>query len=856
MNIKKLINIILFLTASSFHLIAKENIIYTDIYSLKKEEEQEPKEKKVKVSRPKLNNPPLFKPRIKYDPTKRYYKKQEGIGENILLKTPKIMTSKEYSDYKLNEHMRSYYKNKTDVLDNKKAKVKESKERLLPIFKVNSELFETIFGGEEVDINFKGNVNTGFSIGYLYIENPVITENNRGNINTDMQLRIATNANGTVGKRLKFAVNYDTQATFNFQNQMKVEFVGLEDDIIKAIEIGNVSMPLNSNIIKGVQSLFGLKTIWQFGNTKYTGVFSQQQSESKTVRTSAKGSTQEFEIYASDYEENKHFFLSQYFYKNYDKALKNMPYINSQVNITKIEVWVTNRSNIVENTRNIIGFTDIGENSPYDTLPYNENNPSINPSSLSGGRNLTGVEGYLNSKGIEKSSGYVVLEHAKLLDENEYTFHPRLGYISLRQSLGADQVIIASYQYTYNGNVYQVGEFSTDGIDDPQCIYGKLIKSDITFIDNPLWKLMMKNIYNLNSYGLSNNDLKLNLFYFDDEKGMPINYLRDKNNPLKDEILLKTFGFDRLNKNGDPTANGDGYFDYLEGLTINSEDGLVIFPMVEPFGDFLKSKLGGDKILEDKYVYKALYDSSKFVAKQRQRLDKFLIKGKYKISSGGKQKGVIMLGSFNVPKGSVKVTSNGRELKEGADYVVDYRMGQVKIINESLLSSNAPIDVSLENSNLFGLQTRRFMGFNVEHQFNENIIIGGTLMNLNENPISQKVNIGLEPVSNTMMGINFSYEDDAPYMTKFIDFLIPYKKIKGKSKINFKAEYAKLIPGSPNVFKVAGEPAAYIDDFEGAQYPIEIKSSSSWYISSSPDGKSNDSRGLLSWYTIDPLFFF
>lgn len=843
-----------------------------DYFYVEKIQQQEPsdeKDEKIKTGRPKLEDSKNFRAKIKYDPTKRYYRQEDRVGDNILLKHPSIMTSKEYNDQELNKKIREYYKNKTDALDGKKEEARESRNRLLPIFRVNSELFEEIFGGEEIDITFDGSVTAGIVLAYQYIENPILSEQNRGNFNTDLQLRISANADGKIGTKLKFNINYDTQATFTFQNQMNLGFTGKEDDIIKKLEIGNVSMPLNSNIMRGSQALFGVKTVMQFGNTFITGIFSQQQSESRILNTNTNGSKEEFEVYAADYEENKHFFLSQYFYENYDKALKNSPYINSQVNITKIEVWVTNRNTTAENTRNIVGFMDIGEVNPYNTglsqmngddLPKNEAN-KLNPQNIpQSARNLTMVEGTLSGMGMGKSIDFIVLENARLLKENEYTLHPKLGYLSLNQLLTPDQVIIVSFQYTYNGNTYQVGEFSTDGIEAPKNLYGKLLKSDVLYVGLPTWKLMMKNIYNIGAVGASEDDFRLNVLYFDDEKGMPLNYLREDNNPLKDEILLKVFNFDKLNKNGDPQPDGDGYFDFIEDINIRTQSGCIMFPTVEPFGSFLENKLQSDPVLRDKYVYRKLYDSTKFSAKQEQRLNKFLLKGTFKRTGiSGSEKGVIMLGSMNVPKGSVKITSSGRELNEGIDYVVDYKIGQVKIINEALISTNAPIEVSSENTNTFGMQTKTFMGINVDQKLTDNLSVSGTLMNLNERPLTQKTNIGSEPVNNTVLGAGIQYKDNAPYMTKVANFLLPYRTFDQESNISFKAEIAKLVAGSPGSFKIAGEVAAYIDDFEGVQYFIDIKGFSGWFLASSPDKSNssnmNNNRALMSWYSIDPLFY-
>jgi cell surface protein SprA len=173
--------------------------------------------------------------------------------------------------------------------------------------------------------------------------------------------------NGKIGERLTIASNYDTQSTFDFQNLLKLDYTPTEDDIIQKIELGNVNMPLSGSLISGAQSLFGFKTELKFGNTKVTTVLSEQRSQSQTVLAKGDGSFEEFSISPLDYDENRHFFLGQYFRDKYDKTLKTNPYLNTQVNITRVEVWVTNRVNQTQNVRNILALQDLAESDPNKT---------------------------------------------------------------------------------------------------------------------------------------------------------------------------------------------------------------------------------------------------------------------------------------------------------------------------------------------------------------------------------------------------------------------------------------------------------------------------------------------------------
>ncbi len=813
-----------------------------------------------------LNNPKSAKEKVEYNTKTNSYIFTNKIG-NYNISNPYLMSRKEYSDYILNKSMREYFKEKSDALDPKKNQNGSSSDNLLPQFTIDSKFFETIFGGNTIEIIPQGYASIDLGMLYQKIDNPQIPEENRSNLNFNFDQRIQLSVIGKVGKKLRLQTNYDTQATFNFQNQMKLDFTGNEDDIVKKIELGNVSLPVKSSLIQGAQSLFGVKTKLQFGKTTITGVFSEQKSQTKTITSEGGSTVNDFEFYIDNYEANKHYFFSQYFFEKYDDAVKNFPYIDSRVNITRIEVWITNRKTETENVRNIVGLMDLGESNPWhsytpglaSTPPNNDTDSKTDPNNLPAGvRDISQVSSAMSSIGFHESSDYVVLENARKLLPNEYTFDPRLGYISLNQSLNADEVLGIAFQYTYNGKTYQVGEFSNDGVEAPQNIVVKLLKSTITNVKLPIWDLMMKNIYAMGAYQVSPEDFRLDILYANDKTGVPLNYLSDS--PVKDEILLKVFNLDRLNKNGDPQP--DGYFDFLNGITIDSKNGKIIFPAAQPFGEYLRKKLASDPASVDKYVFQELYDSTKFVAQQQTRKNKFLLKGKYKSEGGGG----IPLGAINVPRGSVKVTSGGRTLIEGVDYTVDYQLGRVKIINENLTSSGAPVQVSLENNSAFSLQTRRFMGLNIEHKFNDKFVMDANILNLREKPLTQKVSYGVEPVNNTIFGLSATYTDEAPYLSDFAS-MISFADSKVKSNISITGEFAYLMPGSPSGIDVTGGSTSYIDDFESAQIQMDIKSATQWQLASTPNDPSlfpeaskegienGINRAKLAWYTIDPLFY-
>ncbi|WP_370323658.1 cell surface protein SprA [Flavobacterium sp. ASW18X] len=866
-----------------------------------------------------LENPDSIISKYTFDPKINRYVYTVSVGD-FNVNHPIFLTPEQYYELVRKESMKSYFKEKIDAYTGKKEGSEEARKNLLPNFYVNNNFFESIFGGNTIEVIPQGSVAMDLGVIWQKNDNPALSPRNRTNLSFDFDQRISLSLLGKVGERLQVTANYDTEATFDFQNLIKLDYTPTEDDILRKIEIGNVNMPLNSSLITGAQSLFGVKTQLQFGKTTVTAVFSEQRSQNSTVVAQGGGTLNEFALTALDYDEDKHFFLAQYFRDNYDKALSNYPFIQSQVQITRLEVWVTNRTQQTINVRNIVALQDLGEGrmgpegqertkigkegTPpagffnemgNGILPENGNN-DFNPGLINEGgalntaiRDIATVEqgfnaGALGGYQMSQGADYAILENARKLEVNrDYVFDSQLGYISLNQRLSNDEVLGVAFQYTYQGEVYQVGEFANGGVDATSVSTGanpiienntlilKLLKSNITNVEDPIWDLMMKNIYSTGAYQLSEEDFKLNILYTDPT---PRNYITPVDastgwpSGLEDRILINVFNLDRLNVYNDVQPGGDGFFDYIPGITVDTQTGRIIFTKVEPFGEYLFNLL--ESGVEDyantntynanqqKYVFRNMYAQTKAASLQEAEKNRFQLKGRYK-SQGNNG---IPIGAFNVPRGSVRVTAGGRQLQEGIDYTVNYAAGTVQILDPSLEASNTPINISVENNAVFGQQTRRFTGVNVEHKFNENFVLGGTLLNLNERPLTQKSNYGVEPVNNTIYGFNGNFSTEVPFLTRLANKL-PNIDTDVPSNVSLRGEVAFLKPNSPKNADFQGETTTYLDDFEGAQALIDIRSSLGWSLASPPvqftqgvqDLETGFQRAKMSWYTIDPIFY-
>ena len=824
-----------------------------------------------------------------YDVSSGMYYLYPKIG-NVVVGAPTVMTVKEYQAYVMSNQLSDYYSQKSNdhnIID-RKDQTDAQKKGLLPSLNVKNKLFETIFGGNRIEIIPQGFAS--FDLGGLYqkIENPLILPQNRKNFAFNIQQRIQLGLLGRVGENLQLKANYDTQSGFAFENRMNLVWqakgtwkdlqtkglndkaTGGEDKVIKRVEFGNVNMPLSTGLIRGSESLFGLKTEFQLGKTYGTLVFSQQQGEARNIVVQGGGAVQTFKINAIDYEDNQHYYLGQYFYRNYDNALLNYPLINSKINITRIEAWVLEQgSGNLQEQKSIIGVRDLGEGpSGYPDNAQNNLYSSINALG-SGLRDVNTAYNTINGQSFPNANGvpenyvdgeqFIFNRKARRLNAGEYSFNPQLGYLSLNQRLNDNQLLAVSYSFTVNGEnkVYKVGEFSEES---PVLLTKVLKPNSAVKTISPMWRLMMKNIYPMNANQISQDNFMLNVYYRDPQSGK-VNYL--PNTSVQDTNLLKLFNWDRLNMNNDlQTDNGstgDGIFDFVPGITIDAEDGKLIFTKAEPFGGYMQNVLGNN---DPKFVFTDLYEQQKQIASQSNLALRYTIEGRYKGTTGSG----ISLNAINVPQGSVKVTANGTVLVEGQDYTVDYMLGSVTIINEAIKNSGQAINISLENQLTFNTQRKRFLGLNLERQLNEHLMIGATVVNYAERPLTQKVNFGDESVNNTMAGFNLMYNNELPFLTRLTD-KIPLINTEAPSNLSFKAEAAYLIPGQNKGIN----DQSYIDDFEQTSSKISIKDPAMWSLASKPELNPNDpifstanqndnlaygnGRGLLSWYNIDPRFY-
>ena len=805
----------------------------------------------------------------------------EKIGD-LNYRPTTSMSFEEFRQYQERQILKNYWKSRSRAMDGESA---VSGRGFTPKIFV-SPILDRIFGGSYVELVPRGFVTLDFGGSFQKISNPSIPIRQQRNGGFEFDQQINMSVVGKVGEKLAVTANFDNNNSFDFQNNMKVEYTGYKEDILQKLEIGNVSLPLNNTLIQGAQNLFGVKAQMQFGKLNVTTIASTQRGKVASIEIPGgnNGQGRPFEIIASNYDENRHFFLGQYFRDNYRRWIQNLPQVTSGVNVTRVEVYILNRNNDTQTLRNVVGLMDLGEGrriynsavqSAGATRPTsNEANNLYDAVIGLNNRNADDINSLLenyftgennNGTDFEKITG------ARRLSPTEYTFHQQLGYITLTRKLQNDEALAVSYEYTINGNRYRVGELSEEygKLKDEEVVFLKLLRPRKVSIRDqsdriiPTWDLMMKNIYSLNVNQLSREGFQLRIIYRDDRTGIDNPQLQEGSNTLRERQLIEVLGLDKLNPVNDPQR--DGNFDFVEGITINTQNGMIIFPYLEPFSAALREAFRNqpnEDFLIQKYSFDTLYSTTKADAELFATKNKFFITGQYNAGSAKE----ILIPGFGISEGSVRIFAGGMPLQEGTDYTVDYTFGKVIINNESILSSGKNISVQYEQSDPFAFQTRSLVGTRFDYQLSDDVNFGSTFLYYNERPVVSRNQIGTEPARNMQYGLDFNMRKDSRLLTKLVD-AIPILQTKEPSSINFTGEFAQLLPGTSNI--IDGEGTAYVDDFENTATPYSLMSPQSWKLAATPVGdprfdpsggkpfdlSAGDKRAKLAWYSIDNQFY-
>ena len=308
---------------------------------------------------------PFWNREIELDSTGRYYVARERVGETDVRDPLRL----DYDAYRRARLTQDLNQNFRELAEQRALQRQQQGRRGLGVNIVvpggRQSAFSTIFGKPEVDLRVNGQADIRAGFDYRKSDQQVALTGSASQIDPDFKQDLRLGITGTIGDKLRVDVNWDTNNDFDYQNQLKLQYTGYEDEIIQSIEAGNVFLETPSTLIRGGQSLFGIKSELQFGGVTLTTVASQQEGQANTIDIEGGSETSRFAVRPTEYDSDTHFFLAYYFRNRWEEALSQPPNIllaDGFERITEIEVWKLQRTDVNDqDVRNVAAVVDLGE---------------------------------------------------------------------------------------------------------------------------------------------------------------------------------------------------------------------------------------------------------------------------------------------------------------------------------------------------------------------------------------------------------------------------------------------------------------------------------------------------------------
>lgn len=758
-----------------------------------------------------LPEPDIIKLQTNLDSTKWSYRLRRVL-DDFDIRIPTDLELEDYSALRLNQTIRYNWESLSQFYElpgETKTTLGDVLGKITKIeIPVPKNPIFSIFGPSRILMIINGAIT--IHAGFRHTKSDLATSSPLGQSRSepDFKQEISVNVKGEIGDKLKINADWNTQRTFEYENQLHVKYQGYEDEIVQSIEAGNVSLPTRSSFYNGGSALFGIKAQFQFGPLNLTTVATQKKGEIKQLSVSGGAQSSPFEIRPTAFADN-HFFIDESYINIYEQMFQTPRYPIDSMVISEIEVWVKNTTTPDERDRTVNAYID-------QSLVLEKQNDSTARNS----------DPTLESGVLEKG-------RFRKLEQSEYELDSEAGILTLRSGIRDDQSVAVSYTAKHaNGKLKVVGNFG-DRTPAGEKLILKLVRPPAL---NPTmkkaWKLKLKNRYLLGGRDIDINSLEFN-----------IEYKLSGQEPVREVFqnigLLEIFGLDRLTNN--QLAGPDKVFDVIEGITIDSRRGEIIFPTIEPFSynsiaKYLRLRgMAEDsiKIIADSLSFQAIYDTSVYVATNDVK-NRFFFRGKLTAARASE----IRIPTFNIVEGSIEVYSGGQRLTPNVDYTVDYISNKVIIKNQAYLVAGRDIQVKYEANDLFQLASKSLIGIRGDIDLGKSSSLGFTLLNYSQQSLSDKIRIGEEPISNTILGIDGNTMFETPWLTKALNYL-PGVKTTAQSHVSIGGELAYILP-NPNTrtSPISGDGdkgVAYIDDFEGARQTIPLGTAyAAWKDASSP----------------------
>lgn len=721
---------------------------------------------------------------------------------------------------------------------NRESRQQEDRRRGLLDFSIavpggSQSAFTSIFGKPEVNLRVNGvaQMNVGASI--QQSEDPSLPPDQQTRIDPTFDQNLQLNIQGTIGDKLTIQTDWDTERAFEYQNRLNIVYQGYENEILKSIELGNVTMNTGNSLIRGSGALFGIKSVAELGSLRLTSVISQQDGESNVETISGGSQERTIQIRPADYSNDRFFFMDFYTRQEFENSMSNPQQFIQTLPIADVEVWVL-RENIQaeEGSRLAVALAEIGVNEfPDGSYGPPDNNLDPFPESLLNQYRDSQIGVSASDLGVSDSRNFEEGYFTLLQEGVDYTLNKLSGFVSLRRPLGAREVLAIAFNYRGAGNeTVTVGEINRGGGDR---IFLKMLKPKNVSTDNLLFPITMRNIYSLGVSNITRESLELELLFTEDN-------IASNRLPGRNSTLLEDLGLDRVDAQG--ALGSDNQVDFGTG-TLDAQNGLLIFPYLEPFGSRLREVLDDSPASSDdidRLVYSELYSERQRNASQSSKNSFYQFNG---TSRGGSQDNFTL--GIALVEGSVRVYANGVELQEDIDYQVDYTFGSITILNDRYTATGQDIRIEYEDQAFTSIEQKTFTGFRAEYELSNDIRIGGTFFRFSERPLDDKIRLGEEPISNSVIGFDANARVDTPFITRALDWM-PMLQTREASEFTFSGEFAQLRPGisetravsravrNDELFPDEEQGLSFIDDFEGSNIKINLLNANRWFLAAAP----------------------
>ncbi|MEX1010433.1 MAG: cell surface protein SprA [Balneolaceae bacterium] len=736
--------------------------------------------------------------------------------------------------------------------------------------------FTTVFGRPEVNLRIQGVANMNAGVTIQHSADPSLSEDQQTRIDPTFEQNLQLNIQGTIGDKLTIQTDWDTERAFDFQNRFRIFYEGYEDEIVRSVEMGNISMDTGNSLIRGSGSLFGIKSIAELGALRFTSVVSQQKGQSNVETIRGGSQEQPIRLKPAGYENDRHFFLDFYTRQEFEESMANPQQGSQTLQISELNVWVLReQTQTEESARQAVALADYGvvENPDGSFGPPSEELDRFDPVVIDSFRDpvepiSASALGLDDSRDMEM--GYFTL----LREGQDYTVNTVTGTLSLNRSLGPRDVLAVSFSYIGpGGETVTVGDVNQGGSGR---LFLKMLRSGNMVTDHRVFPLTMRNVYSLGVGNLTRDNLDLEILFTGGN-------IEQNHLPGRSSTLLQDLGLDRVDSEG--ALNPDNQVDFGTG-TLDALNGRIIFPWLEPFGSRIEELLlesGASQEEIDQLAYRELYSEQQQNASRDSRNSFYRIDGR---ARGGVQENYTL--GIALVEGSVRVFANGSELQEDVDFQVDYSFGSITILNSRYTAPGQDIRIEYEEQALATIEQKTFTGMRAEYRLSNDIQFGGTYFRYSERPLEDKIRIGDEPIRNVIIGLDANARIETPMVTRALDAM-PFISTLEPSELRLSGEFAQLRPGvsetravrravrNNELYPDEEEGVSFVDDFEGSSISINLLNATRWHLAAPPSAVPGfepdevyfettlqapsdspldfqagraDLRSKLSWYTI------